>query len=91
MDNFIPKAAETVTIKQDRYEQLLDTETRVDVAVNMICDSDFLRTEDILRILGTDRAIERADELKKADEERHKKIFESMGCDEELDSMYYTE
>ena len=82
MDNFLPKAAETVTIMQDRYEQLLDVETRVDVAVQMICDSDFLRTEDILRILGTERAIERADELRKADKERHKKALEAMNYTE---------
>ena len=82
MDNFIPKSAETVTIKQDRYEQLLDTEARVDVAVNMICDSDFLRTEDILRILGTDRAIERAEEMHKKDLEERKKFEESLGYTE---------
>ena len=82
MDYLIPKSAETVTIMQDRYEQLLDTETRVDVAVQMICDSDFLRTEDILRILGTERAIERADELHKKDLEEHDKYCESMGYTE---------
>ena len=82
MDNFIPKLAETVTIKQDRYEQLLDTETRVDVAVNMICDSDFLRTEDILRILGTERAIECADNMRREEEERLRKYREQHGYDE---------
>ena len=82
MDNFIPKAAETVTIKQYRYEQLLDTETRVDVAANMICDSDFLRTEDILRILGTERAIEKAEELHKKDLEERKRFEESMNYTE---------
>ena len=78
MDNFIPKAAETITITQQKYDQLLDVETRVDVAVNMICDSDFIRTEDILRILGTDRAIERAEEMHKKDLEERKKFQESM-------------
>lgn len=82
MHSLVQQSAETVTIKQDRYEQLLDTETRVDVAVNMICDSDFLRTEDILRILGTERAIDRADELRKADEERRKKALEAMNYTE---------
>lgn len=82
MHSLVQQSAETVTIKQDRYEQLLDTETRVDVAVNMICDSDFLRTEDILRILGTDRAIDRADELRKIDEERRKKALEAMNYTE---------
>lgn len=77
MYSYTQNPAENVTIKQDRYEQLLDTETRVDVAVQFICDSDFIRIEDVLRILGTERAIERADELKKADEERHKKAFEA--------------
>ena len=78
MDNFIPKAAETITITQQKYDQLLDVETRVDVAVNMICDSDFIRTEDILRILGTDRAIERADEMHKKDLEERKKFEEAF-------------
>ena len=82
MDNFIQKSEETVTIKQDRYEQLLDVETRVDVAVNMICDSDFLRTEDILRILGTERAIERAEEMHKKDLEERKKFEEAFGYTE---------
>lgn len=78
MDNFIPKAAETITITQQKYDQLLDVETRVDVAVNMICDSDFIRTEDILRILGTDRAIERAEEMHKKDLEERKKFEEAF-------------
>ena len=82
MDNFMPKAAETVTIKQDRYEQLLDTETRVDVAVQLICDVDFFNKESLLRILGTERAIERADELHKKDLEEHDKYCESMGYTE---------
>ena len=82
MDNFIPKAAETITITQQKYDQLLDVETRVDVAVNMICDSDFLRTEDILRILGTDRAIERAEEMHKKDLEERKRFKESMNYTE---------
>ena len=52
------------------------------MAVNMICDSDFLRTEDILRILGTERAIERAEELHKKDLEERKRFEESMNYTE---------
>ena len=52
------------------------------MAVNMICDSDFLRTEDILIILGTERAIERAEEIHKKDLEERKKFEESMNYTE---------
>ena len=73
MDYLTPKAAETVTIKQDRYEQLLDVETRVDVAVQLICDVDFFNKESLLRVLGTERAIEHADNMRKEEEERLRK------------------
>ena len=82
MDNFISKAAETVTIKQDRYEQLLDTVTRVDVAVQLICDVDFFNKESLLRILGTERAIECADNMRREEEERLRKYREQHGYDE---------
>lgn len=67
---------ETVTISLDRYECLLDTETRVDVAVERIVNDRYIENEDILRILGTELAIIKADEIReekrKRDEEYRK-------------------
>lgn len=61
----------TVTITQHRYEQLLDIETRVDVLVERITHDNYIRTEDILRILGTELALQRAEEI--LEEERKQK------------------
>lgn len=61
----------TVTITQHRYEQLLDIETRVDVLVERITHDNYIRTEDILRILGTELALQRVEEI--LEEERKQK------------------
>lgn len=52
---------------------LLDLKTRVDVLIERIAHDDFFRTEDVLRILGTDEAVELADKLREKEEERMKK------------------
>ena len=54
----------TVTITQHRYEQLLDIETRVDVAVERITREKCMGMEEILRTLGTELALQRAEEMK---------------------------
>ena len=54
----------TVTISQHRYEQLLDIETRVDVVVERIIREKYMGMEDILRTLGTEPAIQGAEEMK---------------------------
>lgn len=61
----------TVTITQHRYEQLLDIETRVDVLVERITHDNYIKTEDILRILGTELALQRVEEI--LEEERKQK------------------
>ena len=61
----------TVTITQHRYEQLLDIETRVDVVVERITHDNHITTEDILRILGTELALQGAEEI--LEEERKRK------------------
>ena len=67
----------TVVVSQNRYDILLDLETRVHVAVERIKHNEYTRTEDILWILGTEEAIELAEKLreeaKKRDEEFRKK------------------
>ena len=64
----------TVLISMDELALLLDLKTRVDVLIERIAHDDFSRTEDVLRILGTDEAVELADKLREKEEERMKKF-----------------
>ena len=64
----------TVLISMDELAWLLDLKTRVDVLIERIAHDDFFRTEDVLRILGTDEAVELADKLREKEEERMKKF-----------------
>ena len=72
----------TVTIPVQRYTELIETETRVDVAVERFAHSDYVRTEDVLWILGTELATELAMELRHKNEEAKKKCNEDMNYDE---------
>ena len=53
-----------------RYEQVLDLETRVNVAVERILHKEYMEMKEILWILGTDLAIETAHELERKDKEK---------------------
>ena len=64
----------TVLISMDELAWLLDLKTRVDVLIERIAHDDFFRTEDVLRILGTDEAVELADKLREKEAERMKKF-----------------
>ena len=74
----------TVLISMDELAFLLDLKTRVDVLIERIAHNDFFRTEDVLRILGTDEAVELADKLREKEEERARKYRSdtSEGVDE---------
>ena len=74
----------TVLISMDELALLLDLKTRVDVLIERIAHNDFFRTEDVLRILGTDEAVKLADKLREKEEERMKKLRSdtSEGVDE---------
>ena len=74
----------TVLISTDEFALLLDLKTRVDVLIERIAHDDFFRTEDMLRIIGTDEAVELADKLREKEEERMKKFRSdtSEGVDE---------
>lgn len=61
----------TVTIPQNRYEQLLDLETRVDVVVERMTNDEYCNIEDVLCILGTELALQRADEIREEERKRH--------------------
>ena len=63
----------TVLISMAELAWLLDLKTRVDVLIERIAHNDFFRTEDVLRILGTDEAVKLADKLREKEEERARK------------------
>ena len=74
----------TVLISMADLSWLLDLKTRVDVLIERIAHDDFFRTEDVLRIIGTDEAVELADKLREKEEDRMKKFRSdtSEGVDE---------
>ena len=74
----------TVLISMDELAFLLDLKTRVDVLIERVAHDDFFRTEDVLRIIGTDEAVELADKLREKEEDRMKKFRSdtSEGVDE---------
>ena len=75
---------DTVTIPLVRYEELLDSETRVNVAVECIVNNKYIDNEDILRILGTKLAMKKANEIReenrKRDEEYEKRREEDANA-----------
>lgn len=62
-----------VVISTERYEQLLDTETRVNVLVDRLRNETAISTKDVFLTLGYVSDYERID---KEDEEAIKKFFE---------------
>ena len=68
MDEFQAKSTE-------RFLELLNIETRVNVLVDIIDQEEFISKETILRILGTEKAIEVADRIHRKDKEMS---FEEM-------------
>ena len=59
----------------ERFLELLNIETRVKVVVDIIDHEEFVSKETILRILGTEKAIEVADRIRRKDKEMS---FEEM-------------
>ena len=64
-----------ITITTERFLELIKIETRVDILVDMIERDEFVSKETILRILGTEKAIEVADRIHRKDKEMS---FEEM-------------
>lgn len=58
-----------VTITAERYEQLLNCEARVEVAISLLANDKYMSVENMLRILG---AVEEADSLKATENENVK-------------------
>ena len=74
----VKDSALTATIPQSRYEWLLDIETRVDVAVERMTNDKYCNIEDVLRILGTELALRRADEIREEEKKHHLKQCEEF-------------
>ena len=64
-----------ITITTERFSELIKIETRVDILVDMLGRDEFVSKEEILRILGTEKAIEVADSIHEKDKEMS---FEEM-------------
>ena len=64
-----------ITITTERFSELIKIETRVDILVDMIGRDEFISKETILRIIGTEKAIEVADRIRRKDKEMS---FEEM-------------
>lgn len=56
---------ESVTIPRERYDELLDIETRVNVVVEMIDRDGCVSTISLLRTLGSEYAIDVANGIEK--------------------------
>ena len=67
---------ETVKITQDRFEELLDTETRVAVLLDVIRHEGYISIKDIFRILGCSQDVKRIEEELEAQRE---KLFGTEG------------
>ena len=64
-----------ITIQAERFLELIKIETRVDILADMLGRDEFVTKETILRILGTEKAIEVADRIHRKDKEMS---FEEM-------------
>ncbi len=63
------KSCDTVTISQERYEQLVALESRIDAAVDYIVNADFCNIKTALRIMGFYKEANKQ-------EEKEKKLFD---------------
>lgn len=64
-----------VTISLSRFEQLLDEETRLNILESKLINDSSLCVEDALRIIGSIRAIKKADGIKEENERQRKKYL----------------
>ena len=65
-----------ITIQVERFLELIKIETRVDILVDMLERDEFVSKEEILRIIGTEKAIEVADRIHEKDKELFKEMLE---------------
>ena len=75
---------ETVKITQDRFEGLLDTETRVAVLLDAIRHEGYISIKDIFRILGCSQDVKRIEEELEAQRE---KLFGTEGEEQSNETL----
>ena len=64
-----------VTIPIVRFAELLDKETRLDILTDKLIREYCINTEEALRIIGSDIAVKRADELKAEDDRKREEYL----------------
>lgn len=72
VDTSLPKETTEsyITIPVYFYNNLVELKTRVDVLLDMLENNNYVSTDEILRTLGTELAIEEADKWEKEKNER---------------------
>ncbi len=70
-----------ITIPQERYDKFISEETRINVAVEYITNNEYAKPENILSILGTVLALQKADEI------REEKKMQEEECIKRLDGQ----
>lgn len=58
---------------QSEHEDYIQLKTRVDIAVELMGGDNYFNKESLLRVLGTEKAMKLAEELRMEDEERKDK------------------
>lgn len=58
------------------HEEYIKLKERVDVVVELMATNSYFNKESVLRVLGTEKAVKLADDLRKVDEERKAKDLE---------------
>lgn len=66
-----------VEITLERYEQLIDVESRVNVAVELACNNKYIEIKDLLLILGTEKALAMVNKIIEENEKRKSEYLES--------------
>ena len=64
-----------VTITVERYEQLLNCEARVEVAISLLANDKYMSVENMLRILGAEQE---ADSLKATETAKEYSLSEML-------------
>lgn len=64
-----------VTITAERYEQLLNCEARVEVAISLLANDKYMSVENMLRILGAEQE---ADSLKATETAKEYSLSEML-------------
>ena len=66
-----------IEIPLERYEQLIDVESRVNVAVELACNNKYIEIKDLLLILGTEKALAMVNKIIEENEKRKSEYLES--------------